>query len=89
MHSPKVFDLPNAPVNPSTDRGNSDFDIRNSLTAGATYNLPSPQANAVARAVFAGWSVNSFALARSAPPVDVVVPTLEFLQGVEFFLRRT
>ena len=80
-------DLPNAPVNPSTDRGNSDFDIRNSLTAGATYNLPSPQANAVARAVFAGWSVNSFALARSAPPVDVVVPTLEFLQGVEFFLR--
>ena len=74
-------------VNPNIDRANSNFDIRHSFTAGVTYNLPSPQSNRVARAAFGGWSVDSSVLARSAQPVDLVVPTLEFLVGVELFLR--
>lgn len=78
---------PDMLVNPNINGGNSNFDIRHSFTAGVTYNLPSPQSNRVARAAFGGWSVDSFALARSAPPVDLVVPTLEFLVGVELFLR--
>ena len=45
---------------PSVDRGDSDFDVRHSLTAGVAWNLPG------------GWSVDSFALARSAPPVNVI-----------------
>ena len=78
---------PGMSVNSNTDRGNSNFDVRHSFTAGVTYNLPSPQSNRVARAAFGGWSVDSFVLARSAPPVDLVVPTFEFLLGVELFLR--
>lgn len=56
----------------NVDRGNSDFDIRHSFTAGATYDLPSPKWNTFAHATLGGWSVDTFVLARSAPPVDVV-----------------
>ena len=56
----------------SADRGDSDFDIRHSFTAGVTYDLPSPGSQKLVRAMFGGWSLDSFILARSAPPVDVV-----------------
>jgi hypothetical protein len=58
--------------NPNIDRANSDFDIRHSFTAGVTYNLPTPGSHSAVSAVLGGWSVDSFVLARSAPPVDVV-----------------
>ena len=57
---------------PNIDRGDSDFDIRNSFTAGVTYNLPRPGSNKASSAVLGGWSVDSFVLARSAPPVNVI-----------------
>jgi len=56
----------------SVDRGNSDFDIRHSLTAGVTYDLPTLDSKKAARAVLGGWSVDTFVLARSAAPVNVV-----------------
>ena len=56
----------------NADRGNSDFDIRHSFTAGVTYDLPSPESNKITHAALGGWSVDAFLLARSAPPVDVV-----------------
>jgi len=59
-------------ANPNLDRGNSDFDIRHAFTAGVTYDLPSPGSHQVVRAIFGGWSLNGFLLARSAPPVNVV-----------------
>src|SRR5216684_1925381 len=54
------------------DRGNSDFDIRHSFTAGVTYDLPSPGSRKLVRTTLGGWSLDAFALTRSAPPVDVV-----------------
>ena len=54
------------------DRGNSDFDIRHCFTAGVTYDLPSPGSQKFVRTAFGSWSLDSFILARSAPPVDVV-----------------
>jgi carboxypeptidase family protein/TonB-dependent receptor-like protein len=56
---------------PRVDRGDSDFDVRHSLTAGVTYNLPSPQGKSL-NTIFGGWSVDSFLFARSAPPVNVI-----------------
>jgi hypothetical protein len=56
----------------SADRGNSDFDIRHSFTAGVTYDLPSPVSQKLAHALLGGWSLDSFVIARSAPPVDIV-----------------
>jgi Carboxypeptidase regulatory-like domain len=57
---------------PNIDRGNSDFDIRHSFTAGITYDLPFPKFNNVSNAILCGWAVDSFVLARSAPPVNVM-----------------
>jgi len=53
------------------NRGNSDFDIRNSFSAGVTYDIPAPKTNIFAKAILRGWSANNFVIARSAPPVTV------------------
>jgi len=66
------FNTPGIVSSPNVDRGNSDFDIRHSFTAGVTYELPSPRSQKALHAIVGGWSVDSFILARSAPPVDVV-----------------
>jgi hypothetical protein len=67
-----ILNTPNAFANPNIDRGNSDFDIRHSFTAGVTYALPTPEWSKFARATLGNWSVDAFVLARSAPPVNVV-----------------
>jgi hypothetical protein len=66
------FNTPGSVASPHVDRGDSDFDIRHSFTAGVTYELPSPRSQKAVHAIVGGWSVDSFILARSAPPVDVV-----------------
>jgi len=65
------LNTPTSIANPSIDRGNSNFDIRHSFTAGVTYSLPTPVWSNIARTTLGGWSVDSFIFARSAPPVDV------------------
>jgi hypothetical protein len=72
--------------NPNIDRGNSDFDIRHSLTAGVTYNAPSPGWSNIADFALGGWSVDSFILARTAPPVDVVAGQV-FADGIALYPR--
>src|SRR5262249_28828736 len=63
---------PGTIADPHVDRGNSDFDIPHSFTAGVTYDLPAPGSQETVRAIFGGWSLEAFILARSAPPVDLV-----------------
>jgi hypothetical protein len=63
---------PGAFANPNIDRGDSDFDIRHSFTSGVIYQVPSPARGTFAHAVFGGWSVDGFILARSAAPLDLV-----------------
>ena len=77
---------PGTSVNSHTDRGNSNFDVRHSFSAGVTCNLPSPRSNGVASAAFGGWSVDSFLFARSAAPVDLV-GAVEFFSSVDLLLR--
>jgi hypothetical protein len=79
--SANTVNTPGAIANPNIDRGNSDFDIRHSFTAGITYDLPSPRSQKVVRSLFGGWSLDTFILARSAPPLDVVTGTV-FAGGV-------
>jgi len=79
--SANSVNTPGAITNPNIDRGNSDFDIRHSFTAGVTYDLPAPGSQKVVRSLFGGWSLDSFILARSAPPLDVVTGTV-FAGGV-------
>jgi hypothetical protein len=61
-----------------SNRGSSDFDIRNAFSAGVTYDIPAPRTNAFVRTTLRGWSIQNFILARSAPPVTV----LGFFKGI-------
>ncbi len=65
-------------VNPNANRGPSDFDIRHTFSAGVTYAPPVPKVNALADAILHGWSLQSFILARSAPPEDILYNNLFF-----------
>jgi len=65
------LNTPSFIANPNIDRGDSDFDIRNTFSAGVTYNAPTPQWNNLARATLGGWSFDTFIYARSAPPVNI------------------
>src|SRR5262249_378558 len=66
------INTPTTIASPNIDRGDSNFDIRHSLTAGVTYDIPSPHWHTVVDAVLRDWSVDTFIFARSAPPVNVV-----------------
>jgi hypothetical protein len=78
----------NSPGNSNQNRGNSDFDIRNSFTAGLTYDIPAPASGKFTRNVLGGWSAESFILARSAPPVDIDdVNFFELNGGIQVNIR--
>jgi hypothetical protein len=66
------LNTPSSIANPNIDRGDSDFDIRHAFTGGLTYSLPTPGSEKPVRVAFGGWSVDTFFIARSAPPVDIV-----------------
>jgi len=76
-----TLSTPGTIANPQVDRGNSDFDIRHSFTAGITYEAPSPGSQQVVKAIFGDWSLDAFVLARSAPPVNIVGAT-SFASGI-------
>ncbi|HYN86707.1 MAG TPA: carboxypeptidase regulatory-like domain-containing protein [Pyrinomonadaceae bacterium] len=58
----------------SRDRGPSTFDVRHSLVAAATYNLPNPfGAGGAAGALARGWHLDAIFRARTAAPVNVYV----------------
>ena len=58
-------------INPNANRGPSDFDIRNAFSAGVTYEIPLKSRNTPVNELVRGWSLQSFILARSAPPEDI------------------
>jgi outer membrane receptor protein involved in Fe transport len=82
----------------NSNRGSSDFDIRNALSAGVTYDFPSPKINAFTNAILHDWSTESFIIARSAPPVNIYYSTFarllnsstqvrpDVVSGVPFYL---
>ncbi len=72
--------------NPKIDRGDSDFDIRHSFTAGVTYSVPALEKNGVAHAALGGWLVDSFITARSAAPVDIA-GSISFTSGIALRFR--
>lgn len=54
-----------------SNRGPSDWDIRNTLSAAVMYDMPTPRQSPVLRALFGNWSTDNIVQARSAAPVDV------------------
>ena len=62
---------PSDKVNPRTDRGPSDFDVRHAFSGAVTYDIPSLVEKGVGNALFRSWSIDSIFTARSATPVNV------------------
>ena len=60
-----------AALNSNVNRGPSDFDRRQALSAALTYDVPSPRWNTFAKALLRGWSTENVVQAQSAPPVNV------------------
>jgi hypothetical protein len=56
---------------PRLDRASSDYDVRNSVSAAATYNLPFYRGGSIAKALLSGWAVNSIFGAHSSPPFAI------------------
>src|SRR4029077_5734601 len=71
-------------TNPNTDRGDSDFDIRHSFTAAVNYDLPALGTRNVIHNILGNWSLDSFVIIRSAPPVDIV--GAQIFAGVAVFM---
>lgn len=56
-----------------TERGPSDFDIRHSLTLGASYTLPADRLSSRWRALLRDWSIDAILRTRTSTPVNIVI----------------
>ncbi|MCX6621143.1 MAG: TonB-dependent receptor, partial [Acidobacteria bacterium] len=63
---------PASRLDPASDRGPSSFDIRHAFTGSASYELPAPASNKVARAIVRGFAFDSVVRMRTASPVTLV-----------------
>ena len=66
-----------------TNRGSSDFDIRQTFSGAISYNIPASPGG-LWKSVFGNWATDSIIYSRSAPPVNVVTgqnPFGGFLSG--------
>jgi hypothetical protein len=59
-------------LNPSLERGPSDFDVRHAFSAAVSYDVPAPRGFGPARAFLRDWSVDTIMQARSATPVNII-----------------
>jgi len=69
------------PGRSNSNRGPSDFDIRNSFTAAVTYSVPSLRVTGFSRAILKDWSLENIVQVRSAPPVDLLDGIFNQLPG--------
>ena len=80
-------------IDPRTDRGPSDFDVRQALSGAITYDIPGPAKGQAVNAIFRNWSLDTLFTARSATPVNVVysvtIPSLGFRASVRPDLIET
>jgi len=52
-------------------RGDSDFDVRNNLQAGLSWDLPKPRFNRYGDAILGGWGLDARVLMRTAFPITL------------------
>lgn len=52
-------------------RGNSDFDVRHSFSAGGTWQIPNVKRNVVAKTAFNDWALDGHFIVRTGFPVNI------------------
>jgi len=87
------INTPSDRIDPRTDRGPSDFDVRHAFNSAVTYDIPSMIKKGAANAIFRNWAVHALFSARTATPVNVLytinVPALGFRANVRPDLIET
>jgi hypothetical protein len=63
--------VPAERLSPEADYGYSDFDVRHSMAAAVTWQIPAPERRAAWTAPIRDWSVDVMFRARSGFPVDI------------------
>ena len=66
------INTPSDRIDPRSDRGPSDFDVRHAFNGALTYDIAPLIKTGAANAIFRDWSVDTLFTARSATPVNVV-----------------
>lgn len=59
--------------------GNSDFDIRHTVSVAAIYSVPRVRTNRLLRTLASGWDFSSNFNARTGEPINNLFPTAKFL----------
>jgi hypothetical protein len=67
------LNTPAARVDPRTDRGPSDFDVRHAFNSAVTYDIAPLMKDGVGNAILRDWAVDALFTARSATPVNVTL----------------
>jgi outer membrane receptor protein involved in Fe transport len=73
VSSDSSLSVPGRFVDPKTDYGSSDFDIRHTGSVALDYQIPGPRTSKLRKAILSGWSLDPILTARSSPPINVVV----------------
>jgi len=68
--------FPQDPIDPRSDRGPADFDVRHVLTMNGTWEMPfGAQLTGVAGALARGWQINAVSVLRSGVPFSPSIQT--------------
>jgi hypothetical protein len=59
----------------------SDFDIRNSIAAAVSYEVPAPAWGRAGKAILGGWAIDGLVRVSSAPPINIVVAVISPVLG--------
>jgi hypothetical protein len=70
--SSDINDVNVLPGYSASERGSSDYDIRQTFAGAVSYNIPTPDNSELARLVLGNWSMDSIVYMQTAPPVNVV-----------------
>ena len=73
----------------SSERGSSNYDVRQTFSGAVSYNIPAPGIG-IWKSIFGNWSTDSIVYIRTAPPVNVVTglnPFGGFLSGARSVQR--
>jgi hypothetical protein len=65
--------IPGQFLNPRVDYGSSDFDIRHTATLGVDYSPKFAGSSHALNTLLGNWGIDSIAMIRSSPPVNVTV----------------
>ena len=89
--------VPAARIDPNTDRGPSDFDVRHAFNAAAAYNISGPNLGTIGKAILRNWAVDTIFTARSATPINVLtgadifsvfsVARPDLIQGIPLYIH--